>query len=130
MIKTYCDACGNELKAEEHERLRLRFGRVTVEVMRAVDKVWNSGHVCYACVRDAVARGTPAGKDCEPTLGHPLRDPLSAVVYGTMGPNERPGLLAALKRLRQAAKWEDDPEVLGARWQADAAIAAAERGGE
>lgn len=50
----YCDACGNELLPWEHKRLTGTLGRISFEVLVAVDGTWNKGHVCRYCLREAI----------------------------------------------------------------------------
>jgi len=58
MTKFYCDECGEELKpGQAHKRLTRKLGRVSVEVITAVDGVWNAGEVCPACVVKTVSEG-------------------------------------------------------------------------
>lgn len=63
MIRRYCDACGelitdsrsaNRIKREHY----IEPGRiVSVEVMVAWNKCWNSGDICTPCVLRAVSDG-------------------------------------------------------------------------
>ncbi len=62
--KYYCDNCGEELTDADHERLRLRLGGVTVEVIHAFQNTWNGGHVCHACIKNVVVKGEPASAGC------------------------------------------------------------------
>jgi hypothetical protein len=57
MTRFYCDQCGTEIAENEHGRLEASLGCVTVECLTAVRGTWNGGHVCHACIRDAVGRG-------------------------------------------------------------------------
>jgi len=57
MIRMYCDQCGEEI--ETKNRLKRRLGRVSVEVIVAVDGTWNGGHVCHNCIIEAVSKGQP-----------------------------------------------------------------------
>ena len=58
-VRYFCDQCGNELQPSDHGRIRRGHKRVWVEVMIAVDRVWNAGNVCHACTVHAVANGRP-----------------------------------------------------------------------
>ena len=65
MTKFYCDLCGKEMKGRllskrGMNRIKRRKGRVEVEVLVAVDRVWNGGSVCIPCVLDVVATGKDA----------------------------------------------------------------------
>jgi hypothetical protein len=55
--KAFCDLCGEELKKRDHDRVRRALGRVSVEVLTAVDGTWNGGHVCHRCVMQVVRDG-------------------------------------------------------------------------
>jgi hypothetical protein len=59
MIRIFCDLCGNEMKARSSglERLRRGLENVTVEVMAAVNGVYNAGQVCEACIIRVVNEG-------------------------------------------------------------------------
>lgn len=52
-----CDVCGRKMKASDHQRLRVRFGDIRVEIMTCFRNVWNAGNICHACVKQAVAKG-------------------------------------------------------------------------
>ena len=57
-VKYFCDICGGRVKRNYvMPRLLRRFQRVKVEIYVAVDGVWNSGHLCKACVLSAVKNG-------------------------------------------------------------------------
>lgn len=58
--KYYCDRCQSELKKHEGDRLKVSIGKFTVEVMHCAHNVWNSGNLCWKCVREIVAKGKPA----------------------------------------------------------------------
>ena len=55
MIRFFCDVCGAEITGSASGRLIGRLGRLTVEVMSAIDGVWNGGQVCADCMKKAVA---------------------------------------------------------------------------
>jgi hypothetical protein len=57
VIKLYCDGCGKEV-GEDANRTIFRWGMLRVEVIVAVNGVWNGGQTCLACVRHTVAEGT------------------------------------------------------------------------
>jgi hypothetical protein len=61
MTKYYCDRCQKELKSKEHNRLKLRLGDHSIEVLTALKGVWNGGLICHECVKEVVMRG----KDCK-----------------------------------------------------------------
>lgn len=54
MIKYFCDICGKELSRQNQGRIKVRRGRVSVEVMTALDDGWNSGHLCHDCIIDVI----------------------------------------------------------------------------
>lgn len=55
--KYYCDGCNKEMPAGEHGRLRRKLGNIGVEIIHSVEKVWNAGHVCHACLIATVKDG-------------------------------------------------------------------------
>lgn len=58
MFKCFCDACGTEIpRKEAGKHLLFERGRVTAEIMVAVDNTWNAGHVCADCLREVIAQG-------------------------------------------------------------------------
>ena len=57
MIRQYCDVCEREIPAGIPFRLRLELERVMVEIMVAVDKTWNAGHVCVECLLRVINEG-------------------------------------------------------------------------
>lgn len=56
MVKYFCDICGKEIPpdAESHKRLKRTVGRLSFEVLTAIDSVWNAGHVCHDCIVAAI----------------------------------------------------------------------------
>jgi len=54
MIKYFCDICGTELSRQDQGRIKVRRGRVSVEIMTALDNGWNSGQICHSCIVDVV----------------------------------------------------------------------------
>jgi hypothetical protein len=66
MFKHYCDCCGAEITDANNARggparnpvsdwrFGGRLGRLSIEVMTAIDGTWNAGHVCRYCIIDAV----------------------------------------------------------------------------
>lgn len=56
-IKYFCDACGGEIPKDQTGRVVRKLERITVEVLVAVDGVWNDGNVCKDCIVLAVANG-------------------------------------------------------------------------
>jgi len=56
MIKLFCDNCGAAI-SEDFNRTIFKLGKVTVDVIVAVNDVWNKGHTCLECVRKTVAEG-------------------------------------------------------------------------
>lgn len=64
-IKYFCSMCGKPCDPTKHNsfnRIHRKKGRITVEVMVAIDNTWNGGEVCKTCVLDTVAKG----KDIKP----------------------------------------------------------------
>lgn len=59
MIRTYCDKCGVEMPKDHEKRVVRKIDRVTVEILHAVDGVYNGGHVCHVCIVQVVNEGTP-----------------------------------------------------------------------
>ena len=57
MLKYFCDICGKDITDYRASRLVGRSGRLTVEVMTAIDGTWNGGHACEDCVKAAVLAG-------------------------------------------------------------------------
>ena len=58
MCKCFCDLCGLEIPLSEAGKHKLfKLGRVTAEVMVAVDNVWNAGHICPRCLEDVITQG-------------------------------------------------------------------------
>jgi len=59
MIKRYCDVCGKEVERNYvAQRLRQEMGRVVVEVMVAIDGIWNKGEICLGCLTDVLVHGS------------------------------------------------------------------------
>jgi len=54
MIKVFCDICGKEITGKSNEKLKGKVGRLSFDVLTAIDDVWNGGHVCVECLRKAV----------------------------------------------------------------------------
>lgn len=48
-----CDICNSLMKSSDHARLMVRSGRLSIEVLTAIDGVWNGGQVCHSCIRRA-----------------------------------------------------------------------------
>jgi len=68
MFRCYCDACGKEIPVEDSMyRLKATKGRVTAEVMVAIDKTWNHGHICESCLLDVLNTGTRLDRLNRPT---------------------------------------------------------------
>lgn len=44
-------------EAPHGNRIKRTFGRVSVEVLVALDGTWNGGEICRSCVIQAVAQG-------------------------------------------------------------------------
>lgn len=58
MTKYFCDGCGMPMAEAPHgNRIKRTFGRVSVEVLVALDGTWNGGEICRSCVIQAVAQG-------------------------------------------------------------------------
>lgn len=55
MIKVFCDVCEKDITNYSNSRMIGKNGRVTVEVITAVDGVWNGGHVCESCIEGALS---------------------------------------------------------------------------
>jgi len=64
MIIYSCDVCKKTVEREYvSNRLIRNKGRVTIEVMVAVDETWNKGDVCLDCLLDVMNNGTePKGR--------------------------------------------------------------------
>ena len=63
MIAHYtCDRCGYKMKPADHERIKVEFEGVLVEIISGWKNVWNGGHICHRCVRAAVKHGRTHGK--------------------------------------------------------------------
>lgn len=58
----YCDVCEKELARFEHSRLKLKLGKVAVEVIHSLDGTCNAGHVCHACIAKVIAKGKPVDR--------------------------------------------------------------------
>ena len=54
MVKFFCDVCGSEVAGHEDGRLKGEVGRISFEVMTAIDGTWNGGHVCRKCLISAI----------------------------------------------------------------------------
>jgi hypothetical protein len=54
MVKYFCDICGAEMSREDRGRIKVRRGRVSVEIMTALDNRWNDGQICHNCIVDVV----------------------------------------------------------------------------
>lgn len=54
MVKYFCDICGAEMSRQDQGRIRVRRGRVSVEIMTALDDTWNNGQICHSCIVDVV----------------------------------------------------------------------------
>lgn len=54
MVKYFCDICGAEMSRQDQGRIRVRRGRVSVEIMTALDNTWNNGQICHSCIVDVV----------------------------------------------------------------------------
>lgn len=60
MIRRYCDLCGQEISGSDNavtNRIKVRHGRLLVEVIVGMDSTWNRGDACRACVREAIRVG-------------------------------------------------------------------------
>ena len=53
----YCDNCGKKLKKDDHDRVKLRLGKLAVEVMHRLNNTWNDGNICHGCIKYVVASG-------------------------------------------------------------------------
>lgn len=54
MVKYFCDICGAEMSRQDQGRIKVRRGRVSVEIMTALDNTWNNGQICHSCIVDVV----------------------------------------------------------------------------
>jgi len=54
MVRYFCDICAKEMSRQDQERIKVRRGRVSVEVMTALDNGWNGGQICHDCIVDVV----------------------------------------------------------------------------
>lgn len=58
MFKCFCDMCGLEFPLNEAGKRKLfKLGRVTAQVIVAVDDIWNAGHICPRCLEDVITQG-------------------------------------------------------------------------
>jgi hypothetical protein len=59
--RIFCDGCGREIARGEPgaglNRVQTHLNRITVELMVAVDNVWNGGNVCLECQKKCVSEG-------------------------------------------------------------------------
>jgi len=51
MIKYYCDECGKEMR--KLGRLKGKYGKIEIEIMVAVNGLWNGGDACVKCIKEA-----------------------------------------------------------------------------
>jgi hypothetical protein len=58
-VRFFCDVYEKELLKADHDRLKLQWGKVTIEVITAVDDAWNSGQICHKCIREVIEKGEP-----------------------------------------------------------------------
>lgn len=56
-ITRRCDKCGKKMKDHEVKRLKKTLGGISVEIIVAVDDVWNAGDVCWTCIEYVVEKG-------------------------------------------------------------------------
>jgi hypothetical protein len=54
MVKYFCDICGKEMSDQDRGRIKVKRGRVSVEIMTALDGIWNNGQICHSCIVDVV----------------------------------------------------------------------------
>lgn len=59
----FCDACGEEMRERDYDRVRRSLGHVTVEVMVSYKGTWNHGHVCHGCIGKVITDGIAVGSD-------------------------------------------------------------------
>lgn len=55
MYRVFCDGCGKDITDYQSSRAVGKLERITVEIMVAVDNVWNGGHACEDCIKAACA---------------------------------------------------------------------------
>jgi DNA-directed RNA polymerase subunit RPC12/RpoP len=67
MTKYFCDVCGKSAKGDHGNRIIRQLGKVTIEVMVALNRTWNAGIVCEKCVLKAVNKGKEHPKDRQDT---------------------------------------------------------------
>jgi len=53
MYKVFCDICGKDITNYAGSMATGKHGRLTVEIMIAIDGMWNGGHACEACISAA-----------------------------------------------------------------------------
>jgi hypothetical protein len=58
MIRIFCDICGKEITNYKTTRAMGKYERLTVEVIHAIDGVWNGGHACVDCLKLAASNLT------------------------------------------------------------------------
>ena len=66
MYKIFCDICGTEITDYAGSRMKGESGRLSVEVIVAIDKVWNGGHACVSCIRKALEQADIKRKGTAP----------------------------------------------------------------
>ena len=79
MIIRYCDICGEELTdrnkvlahKDEHTRVRGEtkdmYGTLKVDVLTAINGVWNKGDVCKYCIIECVKKSRRQAEGCSPS---------------------------------------------------------------
>ena len=62
----FCDVCEKEMPEGESNRLKVKAGKINIEVMHALNGLWNGGHICHDCIRRAVKAGRPFKENASP----------------------------------------------------------------
>lgn len=60
MIKHFCDICEKEVQRNySSARYRVKMGNAEVEILVAINGVYNSGVICLKCLLEVVNSGCP-----------------------------------------------------------------------
>lgn len=76
--------CGDDITGNANDRLKGKIGRISFEVITAIDGTWNGGHVCRKCLISAInsaQHGVQPTRTTAPTVDNSER-PVSAEVAG------------------------------------------------
>lgn len=70
MIRVFCDICGRDITDYTSSRATANLGKLKIEVITAINGVWNGGHVCLDCIRDTCNSLSIKRKPSEPASCH------------------------------------------------------------